>query len=440
MLDKNYNLTNREFLKVCIPIILSTITMPLLGAVDMAVIGQLSNAVFIGGISIGVTIFNTIYWVFGFLRVITTGYSAQSSSLNINKKKVESFIHPIIMALVIGILIVVLQKPIWNIAIKILSPEREVIEQAKSYYYILIWGAPFVLLNYVIMGWLMGQAKIKLSVLMQIIGNIINITLDILFVKVFNFNVEGVAIATLISQIITFFIGIISINNCNIIKKSEILNKDLWNLKDIASKTNASFDFIIRTTCLLLVNNLFMAKSAELGTIILASNSIILQFESFIAYVFEGLANAASIFAGRAKGYKSKNMLKDVIKKTSQWTMIFIVILTILYAIFRKDLVYIFTNIEAVIKEVNLYGSWLLIYPIITGFGLSLYGIFTGVVYTNPIKYSTLLSTILFIIQSYTLIPIWGNGGIWMSFIIYYLGRTLFLLPFIKGLFKKIEK
>lgn len=432
-------LTNREFLKVCIPIILSTITMPLLGAVDMAVVGQLSNAVFIGGISIGVTIFNTIYWVFGFLRVITTGYSAQSSSSNINKRKLEAFMHPIIMALFIGVLIVILQKPIWNIFINMLSPESGVIEQAKLYYYILIWGAPFVLLNYVIMGWLMGQSKVKLSVIMQIIGNLVNIILDILFVRVFNLNVGGVAIATLISQIITFFIGIISINNCKIIRKNEILNKDLWNLRDIVSKMNSSFDFIIRTGCLLLVNNIFMAKCAELGTIILAANSIILQFESFIAYVFEGLANAASIFAGRAKGYKSKNMLKDVIKKTSQWTIVFAIILTIIYAMFRGKLVYIFTNIEEVIMAVNIYGGWLLIYPIMTSFGLSLYGIFTGIIYTKAIKYSTILATIIFISQCYILIPILGNNGLWISFIIYYFGRTIFLLPFIRGLFKRIE-
>src|SRR5699024_6335669 len=161
------------------------------------------------------TIFNTIYWIFGFLRVSTTSYSAQSVGSKNNKDKLEAFIHPFIMACIIGVLLVILQKPLWIMAMKILSPENLVKEQASIYYFTLIIGAPFVLVNYVILGWLMGQSKVKESVIMQVIGNLINIILDIILVKVFNMNVLGVALATLTSQVITTIIGTVVMVKCS---------------------------------------------------------------------------------------------------------------------------------------------------------------------------------------------------------------------------------
>ncbi|WP_122640124.1 MULTISPECIES: MATE family efflux transporter [unclassified Romboutsia] len=159
-------LNQSEYLKIAIPFMLSTLTQPLLGIVDTAVVGRMESPIFIGGVSIGVTIFNTLYWLFGFLRVSTTSYSAQAIGDDNNKKKIEAFIHPLIIAIIVGLGFILMKDIIWTLAMKILAPEKLVMEQSRIYYNILIYGAPVVFVNYVILGWLMGQSKVKESVTM----------------------------------------------------------------------------------------------------------------------------------------------------------------------------------------------------------------------------------------------------------------------------------
>lgn len=231
MVLENNNLNNKEFFKVAIPFMLSTLTQPILGAVDTAVVGQLQSPIFIGGVSIGVVIFNTIYWLFGFLKISTTSYSAQSIGSDDKDDKIKALIHPLIMAIIIGGLILLLKKPIWLGYMKIISIEELVKEQSYIYYSLLIWGAPIVLTNYVILGWLMGQSKVKESVMIQVSGNLVNIILDIILVKIFNFKVDGVAIATLLSQIVSLLLGVLFMVKCSNFKTKEMFNKNLFDRK-----------------------------------------------------------------------------------------------------------------------------------------------------------------------------------------------------------------
>ena len=185
----NNNITHKMFLSLMIPFILSTITQPLLGAADIAVVGKLNNVNYISGVSIGTLIFNTIYWIFGFLRVSTTAFSAQSSHYSDKKRVSDIFFRPIMIALFISLIMVIFQNIIFESSMKFIKPELEIEKAAITYFKILIWGAPFVLTNYVLLGWLMGLGNIKASMTMQISGNLLNIILDIIFVTVFNFKV-----------------------------------------------------------------------------------------------------------------------------------------------------------------------------------------------------------------------------------------------------------
>ena len=194
----NNNITNKMFLSLMIPFILSTITQPLLGAADMAVIGKLNNTNFISGVSIGTLIFNTIYWIFGFLRVSTTAYSAQSSHYTNKKDISDVFFRPLLIAFIISFIMIISQNLIFESSMKFINPDINIQKVAYTYFKILIWGAPFVLTNYVLLGWLMGLGNVKSSMTMQISGNLLNILLDILFVIFLDYKVEGVAYATLI--------------------------------------------------------------------------------------------------------------------------------------------------------------------------------------------------------------------------------------------------
>ena len=391
----NNNITHKMFLSLMIPFILSTITQPLLGAADIAVVGKLNNVNYISGVSIGTLIFNTIYWIFGFLRVSTTAFSAQSSHYSDKKRVSDIFFRPIMIALFISLIMVIFQNIIFESSMKFIKPELEIEKAAITYFKILIWGAPFVLTNYVLLGWLMGLGNIKASMTMQISGNLLNIILDIIFVTVFNFKVEGVAYATLISQIFSTFLGVYFIFPYTYHKYIDL--KSIINKKELISIFCVNRDLMVRTICLVSHNNLFTMASSNLGGDILATNAILFQIMSIISYAFDGIANTASVFAGRARGQKDNLLMKNCWKKTFYWGVIFVILTTVIYLIFSDSIIRIFTKLPNIILLAKEYSKWILLYPSIAFLGLTFYGVFTGSAKTFPIMTSTIIAFILFL-------------------------------------------
>lgn len=426
----NSNITHKMFLNLMIPFILSTITQPLLGAADIAVVGKLNNVNYISGVSIGTLIFNTIYWIFGFLRVSTTAFSAQSSHYSDKKRVSDIFFRPIMIALFISLIMVIFQNIIFESSMKFIKPELEIEKAATTYFKILIWGAPFVLTNYVLLGWLMGLGNIKASMTMQISGNLLNIILDIIFVTVFNFKVEGVAYATLISQIFSTFLGVYFIFPYTYHKYIDL--KSIINKKELISIFCVNRDLMVRTICLVSHNNLFTMASSNLGGDILATNAILFQIMSIISYAFDGIANTASVFAGRARGQKDNLLMKNCWKKTFYWGVIFVILTTVIYLIFSDSIIRIFTKLPNIILLTKEYSKWILLYPAIAFLGLTFYGVFTGSARTFPIMTSTVIAFILFFIAWKYLIPVYKNDGVWISLLIFYFGRGVFLIPQLK--------
>lgn len=202
--------------------------------------------------------------------------------------------------------------------------------------------------------------------------------------------------------------------------------KKIFDKKSIISILKVNSDLMIRTTCLLIQTNIFAASSALLGTNILSANSILLQVQSIISYSFDGLANTASVYAGKSVGQKSKELLVSACRRTAQWVVIFIVITTAGFALLRNDIIYLFTDIESIILLVKQYDFWILLFPILSGAGLAFYGIFTGTAETKPIRNSALLALILCLLTWKIGVPRWGNHGLWMSLLAFYFGRTIF--------------
>lgn len=426
----NSNITHKLFLSLMIPFILSTITQPLLGAADIAVVGKLNNVNYISGVSIGTLIFNTIYWIFGFLRVSTTAFSAQSSHYGDKKRVSDIFFRPIMIALFISLIMVIFQNIIFESSMKFIKPELEIEKAAITYFKILIWGAPFVLINYVLLGWLMGLGNIKASMTMQISGNLLNIILDIIFVTVFNFKVEGVAYATLISQIFSTFLGIYFIFPYTYHKYIDL--KSIINKKELMSIFCVNRDLMVRTVCLVSHNNFFTMASSNLGGDILATNAILFQIMSIISYAFDGIANTASVFAGRARGQKDNLLMKNCWKKTFYWGVIFVILTTVIYLIFSDSIIRIFTKLPNIILLAKEYSKWILLYPSIAFLGLTFYGVFTGSAKTFPIMTSTVIAFILFFISWKYLIPLYENNGVWISLLVFYFGRGVFLISQLK--------
>ena len=437
---REYFLRHKEFLAIAIPFMLATVTQPLLGAMDTAIIGRLEEASYIAGVAIGSTIFSTIYWLFGFLRVSTSAFSAQSLGRHEEKDPYTAYFRPFFIALLISGVFIVLQEFIQQAAIMIYNPESEVILQANTYFDILIWGAPFVLLGYVNIGWLMGRKLARETLILQISMNVLNILLDILFVLVWDFGVAGVAYGTLIAQIYGFVAGMYLVAKKLELAKCLHFRQDIFDVASLKKIMSVNLDLIIRTICLLVMTNMFVAKGTEFGTLTLAANAILFQIQYLISYMFDGIANASSVFAGEAIGEKNAKELKEVFSISNVYTALLSVLLAAIMLVFGDPILSLFTTIESVVVTSQEYVIWLVVFPFVVGVGLVYYGIFTGCTYTAPVRDSMVLSLFVFIVAFYYVTPLYGNHGLWLAFILFSFGRSVFLYFFTGKLMRNVLK
>lgn len=427
-------MSHKSYLALAVPLTLSTVTTPLLGAVDTAVVGQIDNPAYIGGVAIGTVIFNTMYWLFGFLRISTSGFAAQAHGANDELQERLSLIRPFLIALLVGSIFLLLQNPIEYAAMALLNPASNVEALASEYYQIRIWGVPVTLINYVILGWLMGLARIKVVVMIQVTMNLINIVLDIVFVNVFSWGVSGVATATLIAEVAALIIGLYVIVRGTTVTFKLLPVKQILDASALKKMLSVNQDLFIRTVCLLLVFNIFTYKSASFGTETLAANAVLLQIHYLMAYFFDGFSNASSILSGKALGSKDYSLYKKTVTISVQWAIVTSILLTILYWAFSQEIIGLFTNIQEVVDIAVVYSNWLLLFPISTSIGIIFYGIFTGASETAPIRKSMIFSLLSFFLIFVLVVPFFNNHGLWMAFISFSAGRSLFLSFYIPKL------
>ena len=432
---------NTEYLKLALGFTLSTLTTPLLNSVDTAVVGNLSNPVFIGGVTLGGTIFNTIYWLFGFLRVSTSGYSAKAFGENNEKEEITVLIRPVLISLILGFLFVIFQKPILWGFIHFFDAGKEITKYIEIYFNILIWGAPFVFLNYTFLGWIMGRKEIKKCLILQLMTNIVNIFLDLYFVEVLGMDVAGVAVATLISQIMTTLLSIFIILRTFSLKKilHNINLKEIFDRSEMKKVGAVNSDLVLRTVCLLVATNLFLEKAAHNGKIILAANSILFQVQYLMSYIFDGFANASSVFSGIAAGEKNFRKLKWVMRKSIQFCVIISIFLSTAFVFGGKKLLLFYTKNAEVINTANQYKIWIIIFPLVVSFGLVIYGNFTGTTETEYIRNSMIQALIVFLIFYFAGTAIGQNHGLWLSFIVFSLARSVFLIRYIGKFLNKYK-
>lgn len=426
----NHHYQFKDYLKLVIPFILSTITTPLLGVVDTALVGHLPNPAFIAGIAIGTVIFNTIYWLFGFLRVSTTGFAAQALDDCLLLR--SSLIKPLFIAIFLGLIFIIFQKLIFCASMYIIQPSQDVQHYADLYFSILIFGAPFVLINYVLVGWLMGISKVKAVLFLQVFINLLNIIMAMLFVWWMHWGIQGVAFATLIAQICCTLVGIWFIYRYLPNTKQKIDIKSILSWQSLKGVILVNTNLMIRTICLLTVTNHFISIGSTFNTEILAANAVLFQIHYMMAYLFDGFANASSVFSGRAKGTKNIQLYNQTLRWSLQACIICPIILIAIWLAFDTAIIKLLTNQTEIITLSLQYQSWLMIFPIVAAGGLIYYGVFSGISYTTSIRDSMLLALLVWFIAQYFAVPVFGNNGLWFSYILFSLGRTLFLVIWIK--------
>ncbi|MBM7661819.1 MATE family multidrug resistance protein [Bacillus mesophilus] len=420
-------LGHRQYLALALPLIISGISTPILGAVDTAVVGRMPVPAAIGGVAIGAVIFNTMYWLLGFLRVSTSGFTAQAEGANNENEMLASFFRPAILALIFGLLFIVLQQPIINIALPLIGGTKEVSVYAETYFSIRIWGAPFILLSYVIIGWLIGMGKVKLALATQIVMNMLNIVLDVVFVLGLGLGVAGVAYATLIAEVSAILFGIWIILKTKKIDFSKFNIPLLLEAEAIVKTVKVNRDLFLRTVCLLTMTVIFTVKGASMGEVTLAANAILLQIHYIMAYLLGGFANASSILVGRAIGGKNESLYKRAYILSAQWGILTAVLLSFAIMNFGNELISFFTTITSVQEVASSLLVWMAIFPIVGFWGLLLEGIFSGATEAKPVRDSIFMALLLFLAAIWFLVPIYQNQGVWLAFVLFSLGRSVFL-------------
>jgi multidrug resistance protein, MATE family len=421
--SSNSTISHKQIWQLAGPMILANISIPLLGIVDTAVVGHLDAAHYVGAVAVGTLIFSFLFWGFGFLRMATTGITAQAvGRLDIPG---SHFIlqKSLVLALVIALLLILLQTPLSMLAFSLIDSSEQVRTLGQSYFSIRIWSSPAILANYVILGWLIGQADTRSALWLVLIVNISNIILDLVFVSVFEMAVEGVAIASVIAEYIglLFAYFLIRRHHFPLIKTTE-KNTIQFNFLSIL---NLHGNIFIRTLCLIFCFGFFTVQGARQGDITLAANAILLHFITFMAFFLDGFANATEVITGKAVGAENKALLRQGLSYAVIWSLAIAALFSLSYSLFGSNIIRLLTSIPAVITTAEQYLPWLIIAPLIGVWSYLFDGLFIGTMRSREMRNTMLFSTFFCYFPAWYFLQSYGNHGLWFALLLFLTARGI---------------
>ncbi len=424
---------NRSILKLAIPNIISNITIPLLGLVDMILMGHLNSPLYIGAIALGGTIFSVLYSFFSFLRAGTTGFTAQSYGANDSSEVSYTLYRSLCIAVIAFLLILSLQKPIANISLTLLEGSEDVKNLAIIYFFVRIWAAPANMLLYCLNGWFIGMQNTKIPMAIAIIINVLNIVFSVFLVVVLKQDVAGVALGTVIAQ----YCGLITALVFILIKyKNYLIKIDfhiLLNINKLKKFFKVNTDLMIRSILLVLTIAFFTNQSAKLGDNILSINMILLQFFYIFSYFTDGFAYAGEALVGKFIGARDEKSLFSVVAHLFKWGAYICVPFAILYALFPTPFVRIISDQTVIIEQIQPYYIYMVLIPIITFAAFLWDGIYIGATASKAIRNTMIISSlIVFLPMWYILTPLFGNHGLWIAFLGFMLARGISMTFFAK--------
>lgn len=426
---------NRQILRLAIPNIISNITIPLLGMVDMAIAGHIDEGTAIGGISIGITIFNMIYWMCGFLRMGTSGVTAQAYGAENRTECANILIRSIFVALVIALLLILFQRPIGELSFSMMKGTSDTtLSIAKEYFYARIWAAPASVSLFALNGWYIGMQNSRTPMYVAIISNVINILVSILYVFVLDWGIAGIGWATVTAQ----YSGL-------------VLTWILWTRKyghyarlaDFRESIkrapmlrffNINKDIFLRTVCLVAAYTFFTVGSARFGDTILATNALLMQLFTLYSYMSDGFAYAAESLTGLYVGAGDKKSLKDTIKKLLYWSASLTILYVIVYLTCWWQILSLFTHTPEIIACAQEYIYWVAAIPLAGCVPFLIDGIMLGATQTKVLRNTMFIAIALFFAIFFSTVGAIGNNAIWLAFVSFIALRGILLLFATKGL------
>ncbi len=408
------------------PMIIANSSTPLLGLVDTAIIGNLGDAALIGAIAFGALIFNFVYWMFGFIRMGTTGLTAQAHGSGDTSETQNQLVRAGLLGAALGLVVILLQIPIFWLALNLLQGSERVESFAGDYLAIRIWGAPATLIAFAINGWFIGQQKTGFSLAIQLFMNVVNMVLDALFVLYFGWGVAGVALGTVIAEVTAclFGLGLVWYAGRGRLSWSNLAWQSVLSVEALRRLFGVNFDIFVRTFCLLLCFAWFTSTSGSFGDTTLAANHILLQFLSFSAFFLDGYAFASESLVGSAIGARNRQELRDAVRKSTVLAGVTAIALTLIFAVLGVPAIHTLTNVEAVAVQAEAFLAWAIISPLIAVWCFQLDGIFIGATATKDMRNMALVTTAIYFVLGPRLVSEFGNMGLWANFFIWYLLRA----------------
>lgn len=418
--------THRRVLNIAVPIVLSNITVPLLGAVDTGVVGQLGQAAPIGAVGLGAVILSAIYWVFGFLRMGTTGLTSQANGARNHDEVAALLMRAFLIAGAGGLLVILLQVPLFWAALQLAPASAEVEGMVTTYLSIRVWSAPAMIALYGVNGWLIALERTRSVLIIQVIMNGMNILLDLWFVLGLGWGVEGVAIATLISELTGLAVGLWLCRNA-------LQGQVWWNPSRIFDRMRlmhmaaVNGDILVRSLMLQAIFVSFLFVGADFGDVTLAANQVLTQFLQITAYGLDGFAFAAEALVGTALGASNRAALRRGAVLASVWGMASCVALALFFWVQGGWLIDVLTTAPDVRTEARVYLIYMVASPILGILPWMLDGVFIGATRTKDMRNMMAISLAIYVGALLLLVPAFGNHGLWGAMLISFVARGITL-------------
>lgn len=422
MLSKN----NREILAISLPSIVANITAPLMSMADTAIAGHLGSEKYIAAIAIGASLFNMLYWGFAFLRMGTSGMTAQAFGAKNTDRQTVILLRSLLVAFTIGLAMILLQRPLIHFMVDFMEAKGDVEVLVNTYTKICIYGAPAMLGTYALSGWFIGRQNSRRPMYISVAVNLINIALSLTLVYYFHFAMAGIAFGTLIAQWFGLLFGLYFVLTDKL-QISKSLLRSIFDISELKRFFSINTDIFLRTLCLIAVTLWFTRTGAAQGDIMLSVNAILIQFFIIFSYFADGFAYAGEALAGKYCGAKDDASMTQTVRNLFKWGFGIAILFTAVYFIFGSTFVSLFCDNAAVKAQAAEYVVWVSLVPIA---GISAFiwdGIYIGMTRTRSMLLSMFTAMVVFFIIWYFAFPKWANTALWLAFIAYLAVRGIVL-------------
>ena len=424
---------DHQILKIALPAIVTNITIPLLGLVDTAIVGHMGSAAYIGAIAVGSMIFNLVYWLFGFLRMGTSGMTAQARGRRDMAEAAGILARSMKVAAIVAVLMLLLQWPLYRFMLWLIAPTDDVAPWVDVYFRIVVWGAPAMLSLYSLSGWYIGMQNTRIPMVVSILQNVVNIVASLLFVYGLGMQVEGVALGTVVAQYAGFLVALAFLwRYYRKVLAGRIMGSVLmtqFSKKMVSRRTDPMIhvnrDIFLRTLCLVAVNLYFTSAGARQGATILAVNTLLMQLYLLFSYILDGFAYAGEALGGKYWGAKDWVAYKDVVRRLFGWGALMAALFTCIYIIGGMPFLRLLTDEVQVVEASQAYVWWAYLVPVAGVAAFIWDGLFIGTTQTRGMLISSAIASLLFFAITTVLMPHFGNHGLWLAMILYLVARGI---------------